>query len=116
MPGIVSAPPSPEADNVPGRPHFVNRFVQDDRPIPATAVRYITPERERRTSRPESITVYVPSPPPEMRHFTRCFAYAYCLHHPAHPRRRRPGGHHPRSHPRRPPWDPSRAPPSRLRR
>jgi len=77
--GSGSAHPTslPEEVDVPGRPDFINRFVQGNRPIPATAVRAVTPERERRTSRPETAVVYLPSPPPEMRHFARCFAYAY---------------------------------------
>ena len=77
--GSGSAHPTslPEEVDVPGRPDFINRFVQGNRPIPATAVRAVTPERERRTSRPETAVVYLPSPPPEMRYFARCFAYAY---------------------------------------
>ncbi|RLN16011.1 hypothetical protein C2845_PM02G02710 [Panicum miliaceum] len=55
--GSGSAHPTslPEEDvDVPGRPDFVDRFVQANRPIPAAAVRAVTPERERRTSRPET--------------------------------------------------------------
>ncbi|RLN39767.1 hypothetical protein C2845_PM01G32620 [Panicum miliaceum] len=81
QPGSGSAHPTSlsEEVDVPGRPDFIDRFVQGNRPIPATAVRAVTPERERRTSRPETAVVYLPfpSPPPDMLYFARCFAYAY---------------------------------------
>ncbi|CAL4935222.1 unnamed protein product [Urochloa decumbens] len=66
-----------DAVDVPGRPEFVNSFVQGNIPVPATATRWVTPERERRTTRPETVFVHLPSPAPEMRYFGRCFAYAY---------------------------------------
>ncbi|PAN45711.1 hypothetical protein PAHAL_9G136300 [Panicum hallii] len=61
--------PEEEVD-VPGRPDFVDR----QPPHPGDRV---TPERERRTSRPETAVVYLPAPRPEMLYFARCFAYAY---------------------------------------
>ncbi|CAL4918368.1 unnamed protein product [Urochloa decumbens] len=67
----------PDAVDIPGRPDFLDSFVQGNHTVPATAVRWVTPERERRTTRPESAVVYLPSPSPEMEYFGRCFAYAY---------------------------------------
>jgi hypothetical protein len=72
-----SSLPEAGAHDVPGCPDFVNVFQSLDRPIPATAVRAVTPERERRTARPACVRVYLPEPPPEMQNFARCFAYAY---------------------------------------
>jgi hypothetical protein len=69
--------PGSEAEDVPGRSDLVNVFQSLDRPMPATAVRAVTPERERRTTRPDCATVYLPAPSPEMQYFARCFAYAY---------------------------------------
>ncbi|KAJ1273429.1 hypothetical protein BS78_06G279800 [Paspalum vaginatum] len=67
--------------NVPGRPDFVDECVSDDRPVPATAVLAVSPERERGAPRlrPAIARVYLnlPPPSPEMRYFGRCFAYAY---------------------------------------
>ncbi|KAJ1273430.1 hypothetical protein BS78_06G279900 [Paspalum vaginatum] len=67
--------------NVPGRPDFVDVFVTDDRPVPATAVLAVSPERERGAPRlrPAIARVYLnlPPPSPDMRYFGRCFAYAY---------------------------------------
>jgi hypothetical protein len=65
----------PEAEDVPGRPDFVNVFQSRGRPIPATAtaVRAVTPERER----PDCATVYLPAPSPEVQYLGRCVAYAY---------------------------------------
>uniref|UniRef100_A0A0D9YIH0 Uncharacterized protein n=1 Tax=Oryza glumipatula TaxID=40148 RepID=A0A0D9YIH0_9ORYZ len=75
--------PDPEADNnISGRPDFVDSFVQDMRPVPATAAVAIIPETERgrtrtRATSPDHCTVYMPEAPPEMKYFARCFAYAY---------------------------------------
>ncbi|CAL4918370.1 unnamed protein product [Urochloa decumbens] len=66
-----------DAADIPGRPDFVNSFVQGNLPVPATAVRAVSPERERRTTRPETVFVHLPAPAPEMKYFGRCFAYAY---------------------------------------
>ncbi|WVZ87654.1 hypothetical protein U9M48_034260 [Paspalum notatum var. saurae] len=65
--------------NVPGRPDFVDVFVSRNRPVPATAVRAVSPERERGAprQRPDSVTVYLPAPSPDMWYFGECFAYAY---------------------------------------
>ncbi|CAL4943666.1 unnamed protein product [Urochloa decumbens] len=54
----------PEEVDIPGRPDYVNSFVHGNRRAPATAVRWVTPERERRTSRPHTAAVYMPAPPP----------------------------------------------------
>ncbi|CAL4943662.1 unnamed protein product [Urochloa decumbens] len=66
-----------DAADIPGRPDFVDSVVQGNLPVPATVVRWVTPERERRTTRPETAVVYLPSPSPEMRYFGDCFAHAY---------------------------------------
>uniref|UniRef100_A0A0D3EX89 Uncharacterized protein n=1 Tax=Oryza barthii TaxID=65489 RepID=A0A0D3EX89_9ORYZ len=69
--------PDPEADNnISGRPDFVDSFVQDMRPVPATAAVAIIPETERGRTRthatsPDHCTVYMPEAPPEMKYFAR---------------------------------------------
>jgi hypothetical protein len=79
QPAGSAQPVSPQsaAVDVPGRPDFVDSCVQFNLPIPATAVRWVTPERERRTTRPDTAVVYLPAPSPEMAYFGRCFAHAY---------------------------------------
>uniref|UniRef100_A0A0E0CBF8 Uncharacterized protein n=1 Tax=Oryza meridionalis TaxID=40149 RepID=A0A0E0CBF8_9ORYZ len=85
-----SPQPEAEADNVSGRPDFVDVFVQGNRPIPATAVRAVTPrEQERRATRLESVTLYLPEPSPEMsscargrRIRTDCLAHVALLDYP----------------------------------
>lgn len=76
-----SSLPEAAALDVPGRPDFVTVIEpREDRPIPATAVRAVTPERERRTTRPESVRVYVHRarrPNPDRPSLGRRIAYAY---------------------------------------
>uniref|UniRef100_A0ACD5WD94 Uncharacterized protein n=1 Tax=Avena sativa TaxID=4498 RepID=A0ACD5WD94_AVESA len=60
------------------RPAFYDSFKAYGVPAAATAVRLVTPpSSERRTSRPDSISVYMPAPDPEMVYFAKRFAYAY---------------------------------------
>uniref|UniRef100_A0A0E0FWU0 Uncharacterized protein n=1 Tax=Oryza nivara TaxID=4536 RepID=A0A0E0FWU0_ORYNI len=70
-----------DPNNITGRPYFVDVLQSIGHPIPATAVPDITlpvPPGERRTTRPESETVYLNfTPSPEMLYFSRRFAYAY---------------------------------------
>ncbi|CAL4943669.1 unnamed protein product [Urochloa decumbens] len=79
MPGNAQQPASPpDVVDIPGRPYYVDSFVQGNRPVPATASRAVTPERERRAARQDdTAVVYMPAPAPEMQYFARCFAHAF---------------------------------------
>ncbi|KAM0927896.1 hypothetical protein ACQ4PT_002139 [Festuca glaucescens] len=59
------------------RPAYYDSFKAFGVPAAATAVRLVTPLSEMCTSRPASISVYMPPSPPEMVYFANCFAYAY---------------------------------------
>jgi hypothetical protein len=59
------------------RPSSYDTFRNFSSLAPATAVRFVTPPSERGTSRPRSMTVYMPTPPPESIYFAKCIAYAY---------------------------------------
>ncbi|VAI23907.1 unnamed protein product [Triticum turgidum subsp. durum] len=60
-----------------GRLDFADVFKPTGVPAAATAVHVPTPPSEWPASRPESCTMYVPAPDPEMSYFTRRHAYAY---------------------------------------
>ncbi|TKV92070.1 hypothetical protein SEVIR_9G139175v4 [Setaria viridis] len=90
QPGGAQPVSQADAVDIPGRPDYVDSYVQGNRPIPATAVNAVTPEHERSTTRRETAVVYMPAAPREMMYFSQCIAHAYitpadapCKAHPA---------------------------------
>ncbi|CAM0877203.1 unnamed protein product [Alopecurus aequalis] len=81
MPAHITAPLLPEdatALEIPSdRPAYYDSYKSYGVRPAATAVHLVTPPSERPTSRPQSMSIYMPAPAPEMVYFAKRFAYAY---------------------------------------
>ena len=84
MQSSSSAHPASQPDevDVPGRPDFVDSYVQGNRPIPATAELVVAPEHP--TTHRDTAVVYMPEVPPEIKYF----AHAYIIPARSAPRSR----------------------------